>query len=509
MRCDCGCEFEPEIKYDHRLLCADSRLPSAVDILMDGEQADMVATDPPYGISYAKKNERLNKYDGGNRLETAIANDEDLDDEGLLDLLTAALGNALDYCRAGAVWYVASSPGTRFYDFATVLLSFGVWRQTLVWAKNHMVLGNADFHYKHEAIFYGWKPGAAHQGPPDRKQVSVWEVDNPRASKEHPTMKPVELYDRMIMLSSNVGNIVLEPFSGSGTTLLASERTGRRCRAMEIAPEYVAVALERWSAATGGVPELLATHEFEEWVPKRAVTASDDTSPITRYDVPDAFWPSDNEDGVPMLDLAMQADAVDAPIAKWGYYARTKQVGTLHFYTEDYKFEALWKDPSGLLLSGCVNAVEPNFSTNIQMPRALAVYQVFRKRWIARWWQSKGVRIFVDLNIERPFLQFNMLGVPKGWTSYFTRSIESFGLDDLDIQYEIAKEWANGKTPLFVVYGGGQPTRKRCLERGWLWVPENSHVMTGRFTGGVYDEQRLVEETDATKESKGKPVVVE
>ena len=463
---------------DHRILCADSRSIEAVDLVLEGQLCDMVATDPPYGVSYTGKTED----------ELPVYND---DAAGLLDLLLAALGNAHDMCKPGGVWYVAAPAGPQFYDFATVLTGLNVWRQTIAWVKDSMVLGHSDYHYKHEVIFYGWKEGAAHQSPPDRKQVSVWEIDRPKASREHPTMKPVELYDKMLQMSSNRGDIIYEPFNGSGTTLLACERMGRRCRGIEIAPEYIAVCIERWAEATGGEPILLSTTEFEVWQPKRQVSASDSTSPVTRYDVPDAFWPSDNEDGIPVLDPNMQAISVDAPIAKWGYYGRNKQVGTYHFYTEDYKFEALWKDPSGLLNSGAVNAVEPNFSTNIQMPRALAIYQVFRKRWIARWWQSKGVRIFVDLNIERPFLEMNMLGVPKGWTAYFTRSIESFGLEDLDVQYQLAVEWADGKTPLFVVYGGGQPTRKLCLERGWLWIPENSHVMTGRFTGGVYDKDRL------------------
>lgn len=475
---------------DHRMLISDSRLVEAVDLVLEGQQFDMLATDPPYGVSYTGKTAD----------ELPVYND---DQEGLLDLLLTALGNAHDNCKAGGVWYVAAPAGPQFYDFATVLTGLNVWRQTLAWVKDSMVLGHSDYHYKHEAIFYGWKEGAAHQSPPDRKQVSVWEIDRPKASREHPTMKPLELYDKMIMMSSNRGEVVFDPFGGSGTTLLSCERLGRKCRTIEFAPEYGAVILERWSEATGEQPELLSTHEFEVFQPKRQVASADDAkSPITRYDVPDAFWPSDNEDGVPLLDINMMAESVDAPIAKWGYYGRTRQVGTYHFYTEDYKFEALWKDPSGLLNSGAVNAVEPNFSTNIQMPRALAIYQVFRKRWVARWWQSKGVRIFVDLNIERPFLEMNMLGVPKGWTSFFTRSVESLGLQDLDVQYELAVRWADGKTPLFVVYGGGQPTRKQCLERGWLWIPENSHVMTGRFSGGVYDQERLENETDAMAELK-------
>jgi hypothetical protein len=327
----------------------------------------------------------------------------------------------------------------------------------------------------------------------------VWEIDKPDQAKLHPTMKPVELFDHMLQMSSDPDNIVLEPFSGSGTTIMACERSGRRCRAIEISPGYVAVALERWSEATGLQPQLVAAYTFDDYKPQTHKTSDEERPILTKYDVPDALWATDNEFGIPLLDINMQADAADAPIAKWGYYGRNKRVGTYHFYTEDYKFEALWKDPSVLLNSGAVNVVEPNYSTNPQMPIAIVLYNIYRKRWIARWLQSKGVRIFVDLNVEPEFVEQNLIGIPKGWTAFFTRSIESFGLDALDEHYRQACEIANGKTPLFIVYGGGIGTRKYCMERGWLWVPENSHVMTGRFTGGVYDADRLRNETDAGK----------
>lgn len=481
----CGHEFSAAPRAKHIVVCGDSRDPLVFAYLMQDELADLVTTNPPQEL---KANE-----------DDPDADNDNAGSVGLIDLLTDSLQNVWDYSKAGAVWYVCSPQGTKLHDFGTVLVNLGVWRQNLIWVKNDHVTGTNDFHYKHEPIFYGWKAGSAHHTPPDRQQVSVWELDQTDKTKLSPTMKPVELFDHMLQMSSDPDTVVLEPFSGSGTALMACERSGRRCRAIEIIPGMVAVTLERWSDATGQPPQLVASYILEDYKPLVHKTRDEERPILTKYDVPDALWAADNEFGIPLLDINMQADAADAPISKWGYYGRNKRVGTYHFYTEDYKFEALWKDPSVVLNSGAINVVEPNYSTNPQMPIAIVLYNIYRKRWIARWLQSKGVRIFVDLNVEPEFAEQNLIGVPKGWTAFFTRSIESFGLDALEVHYQQALAIANGKTPLFIVYGGGIGTRKFCMERGWLWVPENSHVMTGRFTGGVYDAERLANETDAGK----------
>ena len=114
-----------------------------------------------------------------------------------------------------------------------------------------MVLGRSDYHYKHEAIFYGWKPGKAHKEPPNRTQSTVWEFDRPKASREHPTMKPVALYAKMLSNSTAVGSLIHEPFGGSGTTLIACEQLNRKCYAMEVSPQYCDVIVERWQKLTG------------------------------------------------------------------------------------------------------------------------------------------------------------------------------------------------------------------------------------------------------------------
>lgn len=119
-------------------------------------------------------------------------------------------------------------------------------------------MGRADYHYRHESIFYGWTPGAAHQTPPDRKQDTIWEFPKPRANREHPTMKPVELIIRAINNSSRAKDLVLDPFGGSGSTLIACEQTKRVARLIELDPKYVDVIVKRWETLTGQKAELVA-----------------------------------------------------------------------------------------------------------------------------------------------------------------------------------------------------------------------------------------------------------
>lgn len=152
--------------------------------------------------------------------------------------------------------------------------------------------------------------------------------------------------------------------------------------------------------------------------------------------------------------------------------------GTYHFYTDDYKFSALWDDPTPILNSGCINVVEPNFSTNSMMPRAAVAWGVYRKRWMARYWQSQGVRVFVDLNVEDEFADLNWLGIPPGWRAYATRGYARH-LDSLRTQYERACERGGGAA-LFVVVGGGAVIEGECRSRGWLYIPEYIHVAEGR-----------------------------
>jgi DNA modification methylase len=229
----------------HRLLCGDSTKPNDVARLMRVEKARCMWTDPPYGVDYK----------GGTRKRLRIANDGA---EGLEALLNSAFASANDALQDGAAIYVAHPAGANSVTFGVSFVAAG-WRlhQTLVWVKDSLVLGHSDYHFKHEPILFGYRPAKGRWGRGwegwygDDSQVSVFEVPRPKRSEEHPTMKPVELITRMLANSTRQGDLVYEPFSGSGSTLMACEVLSRKCRAIEIDPRFVQVAIERWQAHTG------------------------------------------------------------------------------------------------------------------------------------------------------------------------------------------------------------------------------------------------------------------
>jgi Domain of unknown function (DUF4417) len=196
------------------------------------------------------------------------------------------------------------------------------------------------------------------------------------------------------------------------------------------------------------------------------------------FDVPTGFYPSDNAWGVPTLDSGMQATRLGDPILKWGSVARHSTRipgGTWHFYTDDYKFDALWKDPTPVVNSRCESAAEINFSSKPGDPRAIVLWSVYQKRWLARYWQSVGIGIFVDLNMDLPFWELNMLGVPKGWRSYIQRgySMREYDVECLDELARRAEQHAGTSDIVMWVYGGGQRVREIAKQRGWLWSPEH------------------------------------
>jgi DNA modification methylase len=225
---------------NHRLICGDSTSIDAVGRLMETSKADCVWTDPPYGVAYVGKTK-----------DALTIENDNINEEQLLDLLRSSLGNVFAFSKNGASWYVASPPGPLFYSFGTVLKELEIWRHTLVWVKSAFVLGRADYHYQHETIFYGWKPGASHKWTGDRKQSSTLSFDRPSRNSVHPTMKPVELVEYCISNNSNRGDLVLDPFCGSGSTIIACEKTNRVCRALELSPQYCDVIVKRWQDFTG------------------------------------------------------------------------------------------------------------------------------------------------------------------------------------------------------------------------------------------------------------------
>ena len=226
----------------HRLLCGDSTKTECFEQLLQGEQVDMVFTDPPYNVNYA--NTAKDKMRGTNR---AILNDN-LGD-GFYDFLLAALTPTIANCRGGI--YVAMSSSELDVLQSAFREAGGKWSTFVIWAKNTFTLGRSDYQRQYEPILYGWPEGATRHWCGDRDQSDVWQIKKPHKNDLHPTMKPVELVERAIRNSSRPGNVVLDPFGGSGTTLIAAEKSGRLARLIELDPKYVDVIVRRWQDWTG------------------------------------------------------------------------------------------------------------------------------------------------------------------------------------------------------------------------------------------------------------------
>ncbi len=227
---------------NHRVLCGDATVMTDVEKLMDGQLADMAFCDAPYNVDYA--NATRNKTIAKDR---RILNDA-LGD-GFYQFLYDTCVNLLMVTKGACYMSMSSS------ELNTLQRAFkeagGKWSTFIIWAKNTFTLGRADYQRQYEPILYGWKQGADHFWCGARDQGDVWFVDKPRVNDLHPTMKPVELVERAITNSSKSRDIVLDLFGGSGTTLIAAERTGRSARLMELDPKYADVIVERWQNVTG------------------------------------------------------------------------------------------------------------------------------------------------------------------------------------------------------------------------------------------------------------------
>jgi DNA modification methylase len=228
---------------NHRVLCGDATDADAYATLLGDEMADMVVTDPPYNVNYA--NSAKDKMRGKNR---AILNDN-LGD-GFYDFLLAALTPTLAHCRGGI--YVAMSSSELDVLQAAFRSAGGKWSTFIIWAKHTFTMGHADYQRQFEPILYGWREGATRHWCGARDQGDVWNINKPHKNDLHPTMKPVELMERAIRNSSRPGDVVLDPFGGSGTTMIAAEKSDRHARLMELDPKYVDVIVRRWQDFSGG-----------------------------------------------------------------------------------------------------------------------------------------------------------------------------------------------------------------------------------------------------------------
>lgn len=224
----------------HRLMCGDSTSIEDLDKLAAGQKVDMWLTDPPYNVA----------YEGGTKEKLTIKNDS-MGDEQFRTFLRDAYVAANAVMKSGAVFYIwhADSEG---YNFRGAAKDAG-WtvRQCLIWKKSSLVLGRQDYQWQHEPCLYGWKDGASHLWAADRKQTTILEFDKPSRNGEHPTMKPVALFEYQMLNNTKGGDIVLDSFGGSGTTMIAAEKNGRHSRLMELDPKYCDVIITRWQDFTG------------------------------------------------------------------------------------------------------------------------------------------------------------------------------------------------------------------------------------------------------------------
>jgi site-specific DNA-methyltransferase (adenine-specific) len=230
----------------HRLMCGDSTSIQHLEQLCEEQAVDMWLTDPPYNVA----------YEGKTKESLTIQNDS-MGDDQFRQFLRDAYVAADAVMKAGAVFYIwhADSEG---YNFRGAAYDAG-WkvRQCLIWKKSSMVMGRQDYHWKHEPCLYGWKEGAGHLWATDRKQTTILEFEKPSRNGEHPTMKPVALFEYQMLNNTKGGDIVLDSFGGSGTTLIAAEKNGRIARIMELDPKYCDVIVKRWEDFTGKKAELL------------------------------------------------------------------------------------------------------------------------------------------------------------------------------------------------------------------------------------------------------------
>lgn len=236
----------------HRVLCGDSTDVEAVSTLMQGSKADMVFTDPPYNVAYTGKTKE----------KLTISNDA-MSREAFEVFCEKFIKNLLSFCN-GCIYVCMSSS-----EWGTVQNKFiqlgGHWSRVIIWVKDRMVISRADYHTQFEPlvvvnedvneegepILYGWKKGTRHFFKGGRKQTDIWRIDRPTASREHPTMKPVQLVTRAITNNTAHAGLVMDLFLGSGSTLIAAEKTGRVCYGMELDPHYVDVIIKRWEDYTG------------------------------------------------------------------------------------------------------------------------------------------------------------------------------------------------------------------------------------------------------------------
>ena len=216
----------------HRLVCGDSTKRDSFDLLMDGKQANLVVTDPPYNIDYEGKAGKIKN--------------DNMTDSAFYEFLLASFQNMEASMANDASIYVFHAD-TEGLNFRRAFSDAGFYLSgTCIWKKQSLVLGRSPYQWRHEPVLFGWKKKGRHEWYADRKQTTIWEFDKPKQNADHPTMKPVELLAYPILNSSMANCVVLDPFGGSGSTLIASEQTDRACRMIELDEKYCDVIVRRF-----------------------------------------------------------------------------------------------------------------------------------------------------------------------------------------------------------------------------------------------------------------------
>ena len=251
---------------DHKLICGDSTKTETYNLLLENELADMTFTDPPYNVDYDQESRNIltsrsskgtDKYEKESTGKRRILNDNLGNDfpKFLFDICS----NILNFTK-GACYICMSSSQLHTLQKAFTDAG-GKWSTFIVWAKNHFTLGRSDYQRQYEPILYGWKEKNDHYWCGDRNQSDVWYFNKPNKSKLHPTMKPVDLCKKAILNSSKTDDIILDPFGGSGSTLIAAEQVKRRCRIIELDQKYVDIIIKRWQNISGREATLVQTNE--------------------------------------------------------------------------------------------------------------------------------------------------------------------------------------------------------------------------------------------------------
>jgi DNA modification methylase len=233
---------------EHRLMCGDSTMIDQVEKLMNNQKADLIFTDPPYNVDYGKL--KGNQKNNNRFKERKIMNDF-MDEEQFIQFLTDCFTNAKIVSKTGCSIYVCYAD-KQTVNFFLAMRNIDLHHScNIIWKKDSLVLGMSDYHSIHEPIIYGWFKGASHTYYGDKKQTTVWECKRPKKNDLHPTMKPIELVEKAIKNSSKSDDILYEPFGGGGSTLIACEKTNRKCYMMELDPKYIDVIIKRWEQYTG------------------------------------------------------------------------------------------------------------------------------------------------------------------------------------------------------------------------------------------------------------------